>query len=271
MLIIKAGGGRAIDWEEIGRDVSELRRTEPLVLVHGASARRDRLAARLGVEVRTVESPSGVTSVYTDDESLDIFLMAYAGLANKRIVETLQRRGVNAVGLSGADGGLWRARRKAEILEKKGGRIRLLRGNLSGRVNSVNADLVRLLLDAGYLPVICAPALSHDLRIVNTDNDTAAAVMAGALGCRRMVALFEAPGLLRDADDPSSRIPEIDGNIIQDFGRFARGRMKKKIMGAALALENGVEEIFWGDGRIERPVFSALEGKGTIIRARSAA
>lgn len=266
MLIIKAGGGTAVNWEEVCCDVSDLWSSGPVVLVHGASARRDQLAARLGIGVRTVESPSGVTSVYTDDEALDVFLMAYAGLANKRIVEILQRRGVNAVGLSGVDGGLWRARRKGEILEKKGGRIRLLRGNLSGSVETVNADLPRLLLDAGYLPVICAPAISHDHRIVNTDNDTASARMAGALGCRRMVWLFEAPGLLRDINDPQSLIPEIASHQIPDFKSFARGRMVKKIMGAALALENGVEEIFWGDGRIENPVHAALDGRGTVFR-----
>jgi acetylglutamate/LysW-gamma-L-alpha-aminoadipate kinase len=266
VLIVKAGGGEALNWEGVCRDIAELRAKEPVILIHGASTRRDALAARLGVPVRMIESPSGVPSVFTDPEAMEVFLMAYAGLSNKRIVERLHRHGVNAVGLTGVDGGLWRARRKDEVLAKQGGRLRLLRGNLSGRVETVNTELLELLLNAGYLPVICAPALSHDHHIVNTDNDAAAAVMAEALGCRRMVWLFEAPGLLRDPDDPSSRIPVIPRGRLQEHTSFARGRMIRKVMGAASALEHGVEEIFWGDGRAESPVLEALAGKGTVIR-----
>ena len=84
---------------------------EPAVVVHGANAARDDLAERLGAAKRTVTSESGVESVLTDDEALDVLTMAYAGLVNKRFVALCQRHGVNAIGLTGLDGALVRGRR----------------------------------------------------------------------------------------------------------------------------------------------------------------
>ena len=265
MLLIKTGGGKNINWDGVCRDVAEILESESVVLVHGASVRRDELAARLSVPVRKVVSPSGVSSVYTDAEAMEVFLMAYAGLANKQIVARFQDHGVNAVGLSGVDGRLWQAKAKKEILIVENGKTKLLKDNLSGRVEKTNVGLLRILLDHGYLPVVCAPALSFENEIVNTDNDFAAAVMAGELGIERMVYLFEAPGLLRDPDDEGSLISSIDRFKIEEFLPFARERMKKKILGVMRAVDAGVKAVYFGDGRAETPVKDALGGKGTVI------
>ena len=266
MILVKAGGGKDIDWDAIGRDLAAIGAGEPFIVVHGASVLRDELAARLGVPVRSVVSPAGVSSVYTDREALDVFLMAYAGLANKTIVALLQRHGLNAVGLSGVDGRLWQAKAKKDLLIRDNGKTMLLRDNRTGRVETTNAGLVRLLVDGGYLPVICAPAISFENEIVNTDNDWAAAVMAGDLGIRKIVYLFEAPGLLEDPDRPETLIPRIDRASLDDHMKYARGRMVKKLLGAKKAFESGVEAVYFGDGRIENPVRNALDGRGTVIR-----
>jgi acetylglutamate/LysW-gamma-L-alpha-aminoadipate kinase len=265
MLLIKAGGGKAIHWDGLSADIAELTPTEKIMLVHGASVQRDELAARLSIPVKNVVSPSGVASVYTDKEALEVFLMAYAGLVNKQVVANLQRHGVNAVGLCGVDGRLWQARAKKEMLVREGGKTKLIRDNLTGRVEKVNTELLRLLLDHHYLPVVCAPAISEENEIVNTDNDTAAAVMAAQLGIKKMVYLFEAPGLLRDPDHEDSLISHIGRFEIESFLAFARGRMTKKILGVKKALEGGVEAVYFGDGRVEHPVKNALAGKGTVI------
>jgi len=265
MLLIKVGGGKDINWDGVCRDIAELWLSEPVILVHGASVLRDELAARLSIPVRKVISPSGVTSVYTDREAIEVFLMAYAGLANKRIVALLLSQGVKAVGLCGVDGKLWEAKAKKEILVRESGKTKLLKDNLTGRVERVNAELLRLLLEHRYLPVVCAPAVSFDNEIVNTDNDTAAAVMAGEMGVRKMVYLFEAPGLLRDPDDQGSVIRRIGKYEIEAFLPFARERMKKKILGVKRAVEAGVEAVFFGDGRTQNPVKNALAGQGTVI------
>jgi len=266
MILIKAGGGRNLNWNGIAADIADLRRSVPVILVHGANAIRNDIAMRLGVPVRTVVSPSGVSSVYTDPEGLEVFLMAYAGVANKRVVACLQRWGVNAVGLCGVDGRLWQAKAKKDLYVMENGKTKLLRDNLTGRVENVNADLIRLLLDHGYVPVLCAPAISNEHEIVNTDNDGAAAIVAAAMGVRIMIYLFEAPGLLEDLERPDSLVPRIPRSAIQDYLPLARGRMQRKLLGAKRALEHGVMEIRFGDGRVERPVLDALAGKGTVIQ-----
>lgn len=265
MILIKAGGGAGLNWDGIAGDIAEIREDRPVILVHGANAIRDGLAKRLGVPVRTVVSPSGISSVYTDREALDVFLMAYAGLANKRIVAKLVARGVPAVGLTGVDGRLWEAAPKKDLYVVEGGKTKLYRDNLTGRVEKVNVCLLRTLVRNGYLPVVCAPAVTAEGEIVNTDNDTAAVVLARAMKIRTILFLFEAPGLLSDADKPETVIPRVDKEEIGTFLPCAKGRMKKKLMAAKKALEDGVREIVFADGRTEHPIRDALAGQGTVF------
>ena len=163
------------------------------------------------------------------------------------------------------DGGLWKAKAKKEIFVKDGDKTKLIKNNLTGRVEEINTKLINLLLGSGYLPVICPPAISFENEIVNTDNDWAAAVMAGQLEVKEIVVLFEAPGLLRDPKDEKTKISRIEKEKLADFLVYAQGRMKKKILGAKKAFELGVEKIYWGDGRIKNPIINALAGKGTVI------
>lgn len=266
MLLVKIGGGKHIRTDYIAEDIALLlSRGERIVVVHGANAARDELAAKLHTPTRTITSPSGISSVYTDSRAIDIFLMAYAGLVNKRIVAQLQNYGVNAVGLSGIDGRLWEAKRKAAVYVMEQGKTKLLTDNLTGKVTKVNVALLELLMGNGYTPVICPPAISSDQQVVNTDNDHAIAVMVEALGVRRIVSLFEAPGMLRDMKDMRSVIPTIPRAEFGEYLSHAEGRMKKKILGAQKAFELGLKAMYFGDGRMRHPVLSTLDGKGTII------
>lgn len=265
MLLIKIGGGKELNWDGICQDVASILKKGRVILVHGASVQRDEIAARLSIPIKTVVSLSGISSVYTDQDTLDTFLMAYPGLVNKKIVARMHGYGINAVGLSGIDGKLWQAKPKKEILVKDGKKVRLLKDNLTGRVERINKQLINILLEHNYLPVICPPAISFENEIVNTDNDWAIAVMAESLKIKKMVSLFEAPGLLKNPDDEKSIIRRVKKNKIAEYLNYAQKRMKKKILGAKRAIEGGVEVIYWGDGRVKNPVKSALEGKGTVI------
>ena len=266
MLLIKIGGGKGINLDYICADIAALIKAgEKVIVVHGASATRDEIATRFGAPTKKIVSPSGVESVYTDQKAIDIFLMSYAGLVNKRIVEAMQKYGVNAVGLSGIDGRLWEAKRKDAVYAVENGRTRLITDNLTGKVEKINSGLINLLSENGYTPVICPPAISSDGRIVNTDNDFASAVMAGALDVKEMIVLFEAPGMLKDINDEKIIIADIKKENLSDLMPYAVGRMKKKLMGAEKAFALGVKKIYWGDGRLEHPVQSARAGKGTVI------
>ena len=266
MLIIKIGGGKNINFDNIAADLASLVKAgSKIILIHGASEKRDEIAQRLGIPTKTIMSPSGISSVLTDSDAIDVFLMAYCGVVNKRLVEKLFAHNINAVGLSGVDGRLWQAKRKGAIMIKEKNKVKLLKGNLTGRVEKINDHLLKLLINSDYLPVISAPAISHENEIVNTDNDFATAVMAGALGVFEIVYLFEAPGLLKDFKDKKSVISQINRNELDDMMEFAEGRMKKKLIGVKKAFEVGVKKIYFGDGRIKKTIINALKGKGTII------
>lgn len=266
MFIVKVGGGKSINWDYVCEDLASLLKKEEVILVHGASHKRDEIAEKLGQPTRTITSPSGFTSVFTDKIALEIFLMAYAGLVNKQIVAKLQRLSVNAVGLSGVDGRLWEGKRKSNTLVKNQGKTKLLRNNFTGRVERVNTELLQTLREAGFFPVVCAPGISYEGEIINVDNDWAAALMAKELKAKKLVFLFEAPGLLRNLNNEKTLIRKINKKNIEAVFKFAQGRMKKKILGAKIALEGGVREIYFADGRVKNPIQKALSGKGTVIK-----
>jgi len=265
MLIIKVGGGKKNNWHYIAEDLISLSQREKIIIVHGANEVRAQLANDLNHPVRNIVSPSGISSVYTDEKALDILLMAYAGLTNKRTVALLQKYGLQAVGLSGIDGGLWRAKRKKVIYIKEGKKTKLIKGNLTGKVETINTELVNLLLKNNYLPVLTTPAISYENEIVNTDNDFATAVMASQLKAKKIIYLFEAPGLLKDVYDDSSLIKEVKKENLEQTLKFGQGRMKKKILSVRKAFEGGVEKVYFGDGRIKTPITALLNDRGGTV------
>lgn len=267
MIVVKVGGGKGVNVEEVCADLATLiSGGEQVVLVHGGSHETNVLSDRLGKPPRFVTSISGVESRYTDRETLEIFEMAYVGKVNKAIVEMLQKRGVNAVGLSGVDGRLLEGPRKDAIKIIENGKRKVLRDDYTGKVEKVNAGLIRLLLGAGYTPVITPPAISYESEAINVDGDRAAAMVAVALKADRLVIVSNVPGLLRDVNDPCSLVESIRKDQIERYAGYAQGRMKKKIMGAGEALDQGVREVVIGDSRMSAPISSALAGKGTVIK-----
>jgi len=266
MILIKIGGGKNINWDAICEDLASLvKNGEEVIVVHGSSATRDEIAEKLGIPTKTITSPSGITSVYTDKKALEVLLMVYAGLINKQIVAKMQSYGINAVGLSGVDGRVWEAKRKDAVYSVEKGKTKLISDNLTGKVEKINTELLNLLVKNKYIPVICPPAISFNNEIVNTDNDMASAIMVGALGIKQLIILFEAPGMLRDINDQKSLIKKVKKEELESYMKFAIGRMKKKLLGAQKALALGVKKICWGDGRVERPILNAMKGKGTVI------
>ncbi len=264
MFVVKIGGSKGINLDSVLEDIAH--QAEPLVLVHGASDELNQISTRLGKPPRMVTSPSGFTSRYTDWDTLDIFAMVYCGKVNTRIVEKLQQLGVNSVGLSGVDGRLLEGKRKSRVRIVENGRKMVLKNDYTGRVEQANVSLIHLLLDNGYLPVISPPAISYEGEAINVDGDRAAAVLANALGADRLLILSNTPGFLKDLNDEGSLIQELEpAGIEEAIETYAQGRMKKKLLGAKEALEEGVQSVILGDGRIPNPVTAALQGIGTVI------
>jgi acetylglutamate/LysW-gamma-L-alpha-aminoadipate kinase len=262
MLLIKVGGGEGINLAGIARDLAEL--DQRTILVHGANALRDRLASELGTEIRTVTSVSGYSSVQSDDQTLDLMMMAYAGLRNKRFVELLQRYGVNAVGLSGLDGRVVEGRRNRGIRVRDNGKLKLVR-DLSGRASTINRQLLDLLLSNNFTPVLTMPILDENGIAVNSENDDVLTLLQEAYRARQVIQLIEAPGLLADADDPSSLVPNLSRAELEVWEESATGRMRRKLR-AMVGLFNGAPtRVTIADGTRHRPVVDALAGQGTVI------
>ena len=267
MIVIKVGGSEGIDLDAVCRDIAGLHgEGQPIVLVHGGSHETNVIAERLGHPPVFVTSVSGYVSRYTDRETLAIFEMVYCGKINKQIVEKLQQLGVNAIGLSGIDGRLLEGTRKSTLKVIEGGKRRVLRDDYTGKVERANVGLIRLLLDNGYLPVITPPAISTEGEAINVDGDRAAAVLAAALNAGQLIILSNVPGLLQDFPDESTLIPRIEKERVEHFMQFAEGRMKKKVMGAAEAIAEGVGEVVFADARVDQPIRNAMVGHGTVIR-----
>jgi len=272
MIVVKVGGSEGIDLDALCDDVATLIKDGvQLVLVHGGSAETNRVAEALGHPPRFVTSPSGYTSRLTDRRTLEIFEMVYCGSANKGIVERLQTRGVNAVGLAGIDGRLWSGRRKSAVRSVENGKVRMIRDNWTGTVDTVNAPLLRTLLDGGYLPVLTPPAVSDKGEAINVDGDRAAARTAAALDADTLLLLSNVPGLLSAFPDESSLIPTLARDGIDAAREMAEGRMRIKLLGAQEALDDGVDRVILGDARSAAPISRALDGAGTHIVATAAA
>lgn len=267
MLVVKIGGNHGLNMHTICADLAEVITSgEQVVLVHGGSHETNVISEKLGKPPRFVTSVSGHQSRYTDRETLEIFAMVAAGKLNKLIVERLQQLGINAVGLSGIDGRLLEGKRKSVLKVVEDGKVKVLRGDWSGKIERVNAQLLELLLENGYTPVISPLAISYEGEAVNVDGDRAAAAIGIALHADLLAILSNVPGLLKDFPDESTLIPFIQREQVGEcIERYAQGRMKKKLLGALESLEGGVKRVIIADGRVQNPVHSALAGKGTVI------
>jgi len=266
LIVVKVGGAEGIDYEAVVEDAAALwKKGQKLILVHGASAETNKVAEALGHPPRFLTHPGGMTSRLTDKKTLEIFNMVYAGKMNKHIVELFQIRGVNAVGLSGLDGRVFEGKRKKAIKYVEGGKVKIHRGDYSGSVERVNKELLSLLLGHGYLPVLTPPAASFEGEAINTDGDVAAARVAEAFEAKALIYLSNVPGLLERYPDEASLIPKIPAQEVEAYMRFAEGRMKKKVLGAAEAVRAGVRQVVFADARVAQPITRALAGQGTTI------
>jgi acetylglutamate/LysW-gamma-L-alpha-aminoadipate kinase len=262
MIIVKIGGGGDINIQGIIADLAEMK--EKFIIVHGANALRDKLAEDLGQPKQVLTSVKGYASVYSDEKLLDVMMMAYAGLRNKRIVELCHQHGINAVGLSGLDGKVIQGKRNRGIRVKQNGKQKIIR-DYSGKPEAVNEAFLGMLLDNGYVPVLTVPIIDEQNTAINTDNDDVVRVLRKAVEADTVINLVEAPGVLEDKDDEGSLIKKISSTELEALEQRVEGRMKRKMLAVRKLFEHGATRVIIGDGRSEHPVVDALAGKGTVI------
>ena len=269
-VVVKIGGAKAVDPAGAVGDVAHLAANgRAVVVVHGGSTVVDETIERLGMEPEYVESASGVTGRFTDAETMEAFTMAMAGKLNTELTALFREAGVDAVGLSGVDGGLLSGPRKSAVRVVENGKTKIRRGEHSGRIESVNADLLAGLLADGYTPVVSPPMEGKEsdggVTPVNTDADRAAAAVAGALDAD-LVLLTDVAGVYADPDDPGTLIDAAttpdELTAVEDA---AEGFMGKKVMAAKEALSGGSRRVVVADANVDDPIVAALGGAGTTI------
>ena len=267
ITVVKLGGTEGVDFSAICQDAATLlNQGMKLVFVHGGSAEANALGEALGAPPKMITSPSGYTSRYTDRKTLEIFLMAVNGKVNTLLTEQLQMLGINAFGLSGLDGRVLRAARKESVQSIENGKRKIIRDDYTGKIETVNSDLLCILLSAGVLPVLAPVAVSERGEALNVDADRAAAMVASALNAETLILLTAVPGLMKSFPDESTLIRQLSQSQLAVAVDAAQGRMKKKVLGAEEALKGGVRRVVIADGRVSHPISKALAGEGTVIQ-----
>ena len=225
------------------------------VLVHGGGPEISEMLKKVGIASRFV---NGLR--YTDADTAEIVRMVLAGKINKSLVSLLERHGGQAIGLCGSDGGMIGVK-KLEAEEDLG---------FVGEITSVNVQPITDALDKGYIPVIATVATDKEGQAYNINADTAAARIAAALKAENLILMTDIRGLLRDKDDESTLIPEVQVSEVPHLIRqgIISGGMIPKIECCVEAVRRGVSKTCIIDGRIKHSILIEIlsnEGIGTLF------
>jgi len=240
LIIIKIGGNVIDNSENLHRFLLDFTALPgDKILVHGGGKIATELGENLGVEAKMVEGRR-----ITDIETLRIVTMVYAGLINKNMVAQLQAKGSNAIGLTGADGNIIKAK-KRPVKEIDYGFV----GDLDE--HSVSAKTLDSLLKAGLVPVLCAITHDGETQLLNTNADTIASSVAVAMSAlyeTRLVYCFEKKGVLRDVNDDNSVVREIKAEEFEGLKAdgTVQGGMIPKLHNAFEAIKKGVSAVYIG-------------------------
>lgn len=252
LTIIKVGGKIVEETDTLSRLLSDFSTISGYkLLVHGGGRSATRIAAQLGIESQMVNGRR-----ITDAETLKVVTMVYGGLVNKNIVAGLQGKGVNAIGLTGADMGVIRSDKRP---------VKDVDYGFVGDVKQVQADVLARLIRQGVVPVMAPLTYDGAGGLLNTNADTIAGETAKALSEYFDVTLmycFEKNGVLRDENDDDSVIPVITPDLFRQYvdEGVIQGGMIPKLENSFSAVEAGVTQVIITSA-------SAIDGKsGTVIK-----
>ena len=241
MIVVKLGGeviGSAA-LAVVARDVADLSRTGPVVVVHGGGPQASKLQERLGMIPRQVAGRR-----VTDEATLDVVKMVVAGKLNVDLCAALGAAGARPVGLHGASARVIEATRRPPTVYAGAGPEPVDLG-LVGDVTGVGKDLLALLAGHGYVPVLACLGAGPDGAVFNINADTVANRVAVELGADGLFLISDVPGVLRDVTDPGSRIGRLtvaEGHALIAEGAVTRG-MIPKLEESFAALAEGVRRI----------------------------
>ena len=266
VFVLKAGGEIFSDVEATSALMEQVGILHQVgirvVLIHGGGPQSTKLASDLGIDTTFVEGRR-----VTDNASLDVAMMVLNGQINTRILASCRDLQIPAVGISGVDAGLIRAHRRPPV--ERAGEAPLDYGFV-GDIDGVDADILRKQLDNGLMPIVSPLSCDESGTLLNINADTVAAAIAAELDAEKLILATAAPGILEDANDPSSLISYIDRaalDELRDNGKLANG-MLPKAAAIDAALANGVQRVHVISYNLPDSLLLEVftnEGTGTLV------
>lgn len=261
-IVIKYGGNAMVDdtlKRAFAADVVFLRRVglKPVV-VHGGGPQISSMLKRLDI---SSEFRGGLR--VTTEEAMDVVRMVLVGQVGRELVGLINAHAPFAVGMSGEDGGLLRAKRRGLMVDDQEVDLGLV-----GDVDSVDPTSVLDLIDAGRIPVIATVAPGPDGQVYNVNADTAASALAVALGARRLVMLTDVAGLYANYPDEDSIITSMSTAEVRELMPQVQAGMVPKLEGCLRAVESGVKAATIIDGRVLHCLLLEIftnDGIGTMV------
>ncbi|PMQ00765.1 MAG: acetylglutamate kinase [Dictyoglomus sp. NZ13-RE01] len=235
------------------------------VIVHGGGPEINELSKKLGLKPKFV----GGLRV-TDEETIEIVEMVLAGKLNKEIVSLINRIGGKACGISGIDGMLFNVVKKTSFVKNTNGELEEVDLGYVGEIKSVNPEIINLLTNEDFIPVISPLGLGEDGKIYNINADDAAGKLATALKAEKLILLTDVEGVLRDINDKSTLISVLTIDMAKKLlsENVIEGGMIPKIECCISAVEGGVKSAHIIDGRVPHSLLLEMftdEGIGTMI------
>jgi acetylglutamate kinase len=267
-IVIKYGGNAMTDEKlknGFARDIVLLKQVgvNPVV-VHGGGPQIGQLLERIGKESRFIDGMR-----VTDRETMDIVEMVLGGLVNKSIVNLISHNGGNAVGLTGKDGGLIRARKmKIERSSPELDAPEIIDLGHVGEVTGINPSIVDTLDHGNFIPVIAPIGVGEDQMSYNINADLVAGKLASVLGAEKLLLLTNTAGILDKQGEVLTGLNTADIDRLIADGTI-QGGMLPKVNCALDAIKSGVKTSHIIDGRVEHAVLLELltdEGVGTLIK-----
>ncbi|MGQ0612469.1 MAG: acetylglutamate kinase [Planctomycetaceae bacterium] len=273
-FVVKCGGEIARDRAALDLLAGDLSLCHAIgvrmVLVHGGGPQATELSRKLGVEPEIVQGRR-----VTDDATLEVAKMVFAGQINIDILSALRRHGLQSVGLSGVDGGIVSAVRRpaTEISDPDTGVTRTIDFGHVGDIERVDTRLLRKLAEEDYVPVVSSLGGDSQGRVFNINADTVAARIAVDLKADKLILLTSAPGVLADPKDPASLISHLSAARCEELlgSGVIRGGMVPKIETVLYAVRAGVRRAHILDGKAPHSILVELfthEGTGTMVTTR---
>ena len=271
IFLIKLGGELvqiAEILDDISQDLSLLYQIGiKIILIHGGGPQATELSEKLGITQKIVDGRR-----ITDEATLEVTKMVFAGKINHEILTMLKKYGAKSVGLSGIDGDIIIAKRRApvEFVDKETGVINNIDFGHVGDITHINTELLEMLLERNYIPVISSIADDGEGNILNINADTVASSIAVAVKADKYITMTNVAGILKDADDPKSKISYIsqkDARKMIENGTI-RGGMVPKIKECIKAVENNVKRVHILNGFEKSCLLIEVftrKGNGTMI------